>query len=141
MVKESYEKGKWMRFVLDETVNSNFPIGLNFAGNYSIFVNRKCIYIGQSENIKKRLRTHIQMARYSNTWKTSWGYFLRIEIAVRKEKFKFERVMIESRLIYKIKPLFNQLLKGQKIRKNKKSYQEKLKNFQLNELYLRRINR
>ena len=139
MAKESYKKGKWVRFILDETVNSNFPINLDFAGNYVIFVNRKCIYIGQSENIKKRLKDHIQIARYSNTWKTSWGYFLKIEIAVRKEKIKFERIMIESRLIYKIKPLFNQLLKGQKIRKNKKLYKEKLKNFQLNEFYLRRM--
>jgi len=141
MTKESYKKGKWLRFILDETVESNFPTKLNFAGNYAIFVKRKCIYIGQSENIKKRLKTHIQMARYSNTWKTSWGYFPKIEIAIRKERFRFERIMVEARLIYKIKPLFNQLLKGQGIRKNRKSYQETLKAFQLNELYLRRINR
>lgn len=101
--------GRWNKFELTKAVDSDFPEGLRFAGNYIIFLPCGLFYIGESNNILKRLRTHIQMARYGNQWKTPWGYFTEIKISVRKEKLNFERMMIESRLIDRLKPTLNKV--------------------------------
>jgi len=104
-------RGHWFKFKLDEGIESNFPNGLNFSGTYIIFDGRNCLYVGQSKNIKSRLKNHIQLARYSHKWKTPWGNYFRLTIGVRKERFGFERLAIEKRLIEKFNPFFNQLLK------------------------------
>ena len=52
------------------------------------------------------------MARFTSTWKTPWGYYPRILIAVRRERFRYERLAVEKRLIEKFRPKYNVLLKN-----------------------------
>jgi len=104
---EKFKKGKWYRFHLDEKWNSYFPNDLNFPGNYIIFFPDGNTYIGESKKILKRLKEHISMARYSNTWKTRWGYYTNLIFVIRKEKIIYERKMIECRFINKLKPTLN----------------------------------
>jgi len=106
------KRGKWYLFSLDESHDSNFPGNINFPGTYIIFVKGECLYVGQSMNILKRLKDHIRMARYTNTWKTPWGYYSKILFAIRRERFRYERLAIEKRFIEKFKPKHNVLLKS-----------------------------
>ena len=99
--------GKWFRYEMNDALESNLPKGVAFAGTYAIFANKKCLYVGQSQNIEQRLKGHITMARYSNTWITKWGQFHNLNIAIRHEGFRFERVLIEARLIFRLKPVGN----------------------------------
>ena len=124
---ESYKDikpGKWRRFELTEDLDSDLPGGLKFAGNYAAFFNRKCLYVGQSNNLKRRLKSHIRLFMFSSNWQTSWGTYTRIIIAIRKEKFRFERMTIEARLIHRLNPIFNGLSVGQVISKRKELYLE-----------------
>jgi len=97
----------WNRLRLGEEYNSDIPANINFAGNYILFFPNKTFYVGESGNITKRLKTHIQMGIYTNQWITRWGTFSNITIAFRKEKEKFERLMIEARFIERLKPQLN----------------------------------
>jgi excinuclease UvrABC nuclease subunit len=105
--------GKWFRYEMNDAVDSRLPSGVNFPGTYAIFADKKCLYIGQSQNIEQRLKSHITMARYSNTWWTKWGQFHKVNIAIRRERFRLERVLIEARLIFRLNPIGNILLKNQ----------------------------
>lgn len=110
-----YKPGKWYRFELNEKLDSDFPCGINFSGNYVIFTGKTCLYVGQSNNVLKRLKSHIQIARYSNWWKTRWGQYIRLTIAIRKERCLFERMMVEARFINRLNPLCNIFREGQQI--------------------------
>lgn len=103
---------KWNRMNLSIF---DIPRWANFAGTYAIFSQKKCIYVGQSNNIFLRLNRHLRIASYSSGWfikrKKDEYYLLDVEIAIKKEKIKYERLMIEKRLIVKLKPIFNLRLK------------------------------
>ena len=107
-----YQSGKWYRFKLTEELDSDFPEGIDFAGTYIIFSNGKCLYIGQSKDLKTRLKTHIKLSLFSSLWQTPWGYIQQVEIAIRKERYRYERLAIEAKFIDRLKPMFNGLPPG-----------------------------
>jgi len=110
--KWQYQSGRWYRFLLGQDPINDFPPHINFPGTYAVFIGNECFYIGQSVDILKRLKNHIRMARFTSTWKTPWGYYPRILIAVRRERFRYERLAVEKRLIEKFRPKYNVLLKN-----------------------------
>lgn len=119
-----YKSGKWYRIKIDESLNSDIPQNIKFAGIYIIVYGKKCIYIGQSKNIYKRLKTHIRLTAFSSNWKTPWGVYPKLDIAIRKEKYNFERMMIEAKFIDRLQPIFNGLSAGQVYSTGKKIYHE-----------------
>ena len=112
-------RGAWKRFALDEEIMSDFPRGMNFPGTYVIANNKKPIYIGQSNNIRRRLKTHIRLSYFQSNWCTPWGSYKSLVIAIRRERFRYERLAIEKRLIVKFNPPFNNLLTGKKFNNEK----------------------
>lgn len=89
-------------------INSDVPVWLkNVSGNYIVFIDGNCLYIGESKNLQERLKSHFQISEYSNWWKTKWGRFRKAIVVVRKEKKQFERLMIEAQMIKRLKPQKN----------------------------------
>jgi len=83
------------------------PSDFDFPGNYAVFHGKRLIYIGESVNVNRRLRSHIRMAHFTDWWHSTWGYLRRLTIAVRPERVPFERMMVESRLIARLHPIYN----------------------------------
>ena len=104
------KRGVWYRFLLDGAVESKIPKGLEYPGTYVIANLGTPLYVGQSGNIKRRLRAHIRQSHFQHRWLTPWGSFMELLIAVRRERFGFERLAVEKRLIVKFNPPFNNLL-------------------------------
>jgi excinuclease UvrABC nuclease subunit len=101
--------GKWYRFTLSEGVSDRIPDNLIVPGTYAIFDNHgHLLYIGQSGNLRARLMSHIQPARYSSHWVTRFGRFKTLTVAVRQERFKWERLANEKRMIQRLSPPCNQ---------------------------------
>ena len=107
MADYQYQKGKWYRFVLVVQGKNRIPRDIKFPGNYAIFSDVECIYVGESSDLHKRLHQHITFGHLPRAWNTKWGVFEALVIAVRKERYKFERLTYEARLIYKIRPAYN----------------------------------
>lgn len=113
---KSFIPGRWIRIIAISDIKSyerffsRFFItkrkhnleDIKFPGIYSFFSGKKCIYIGESTNIGRRLRNHL--TKYVDG---EWNGYKNIIIAVRRDKKKFESRMLEARLIYKIKPELN----------------------------------
>lgn len=114
--------GKWVRInFTKQKSNHDLPLNLEFPGTYAIYhgtpFNSKyhSLYVGQSINVRNRLKSHL-----SFDWKTR-KYFVKIngsnnkinktstwfKIAVRKEKRRHERLMVEERVIDMLKPEWN----------------------------------
>jgi hypothetical protein len=106
--------GIWYRIIFDNGCHSFYRDYFNGfgAGNYAFFLDGQCVYVGQTADIKARMRSHIKMMRYQHSWQTTWGQFHVFTVAARKEKYRFERLMLEARLIHRIRPVFNKYLKG-----------------------------
>jgi len=106
--------GKWYRIIFDGSPHSFYHAyfyGLK-AGNYAFFLNGKCVYVGQAKNLQARMRAHIRMMRYVHKWQTTWGQWFAFVVAIRQERYRYERFTLEARLIHRIKPLFNKQMKG-----------------------------
>jgi len=100
---------RWLRLRFDEGPDYALDWLSGFPGNYIVFLPDNQMYIGESSNVRKRLKGHVRMARYSNTWNTTWGSFGILEVAVRKEQFPFERMAVEAWLIARLKPNLNKI--------------------------------
>lgn len=98
--------GKWSNIVIKDRTfriknrkHNNyyyFLDELDIAGVYVIFYNfyndKKDFYVGTSSNLGRRLRI----------------YGLKDKVVkIRKDKFKYERLTLEARLIYKLNPKRN----------------------------------
>lgn len=93
--------GRWSRFIYKDTLG-----GLNFSGVYSLFNNKKLIYIGSANNLRHRLAMH----RIGDKCTSKIGRDIfkpGLVIAVRPNKIRFEHLMIEARLINRLNPSFN----------------------------------
>jgi len=104
---------KWNRIDL---TRYDIPKWSNFPGTYILFENKKCIYIGQSSNIFARINRHLRLSWYSTCcwWlrrKEGEEHLRNIFLIIKKEKKEYERLMIEKRLIVRLKPKFNIKLK------------------------------
>ena len=110
----TFHKGHWYQIELTDKWYSEIPLNMKFAVTYIIFTkNReKCLYIGQTSNLTKRLKTHIRLINFQNNWLTKWGSFAFLNIAFRIERYKYERLAIEAKFIDRLNPLFNKLPPG-----------------------------
>jgi len=114
---KNFVPGKWVRFIITYKPKIYLELfkkllfrklfkftKLNFSGVYAIFSGKKCLYIGESKNIGNRLKSHLNKYLITGEF---WGY-KNINLKVRKDKRRFERKMLEARLIEKIKPEINE---------------------------------
>lgn len=102
----NFPKGKWITIPNEWLILLDFPKNLEFPGVYVFFQNKKdCFYVGSSNNIRSRILEHI-VNEYVNNPIAKFSK-LRLQIKVRKDKYRFEYLTLEARLIYKINPRLN----------------------------------
>lgn len=113
-------KGKWFEYkIMPNDLYIPYE-WMGISGNYVIILpqeNQKiCLYVGISENLYERSRRH-WILNNNHGWKiieTEWGDKTPcLIVKVRREKYLFERLMLECRQIYKLKPIHNGDLKIQ----------------------------
>jgi len=93
-------RGKWYKVKLDfwgELISSKRKI----EGNYAIFINRKLRYMGESQDLIRRLNQHIQNMYIYLSSKT------KVILKFRRIKIEEDRKEIERKLILRIKPIGN----------------------------------
>lgn len=96
--------------IYDPTEPTRIP---DEPGCYVIYMDGVLVYIGQSVNVRSRIRSHrIQYHRYVNDIRTPWG-----DCRACCAKIKFSRkygdwAMWELRLIRRIQPLCNHIGTG-----------------------------
>lgn len=79
-------------------------------GCYAVYCDGELVYIGQSLNVRQRVRAHgIDYARYSNWFTTPWGGFRYVVVKVRSSQRRGDWLMHEYRLIDRLCPRFNRL--------------------------------
>ena len=106
-LKRYFPKNKWIEIPLNL-----YPWDfLNASGVYVIFSYRnKSIYIGSSINIGQRLLSHIDInGKFRETEKVS-------KIKIKLIDFTYGLCGLERKLIFKIKPKYNQQFKNKKSR-------------------------
>lgn len=132
LFSRNFPAGKWSNFTLEKESNeSSFSkslrrenkfLNLKIPGVYAFKVNKKIVYIGQTQNIQIRLETHFSLDSFSKKHPTFKKHhpllspvlfrnylqrLKKITIVVRPDKERSERLMIEERMIRRIKPRFN----------------------------------
>lgn len=76
-------------------------------GCYAIYCDGQLIYIGQSANVLKRINSYKINYGYSNTIYTPWGCCSDLYVKVRKSKRRGDWLMVEYRMIARLRPKFN----------------------------------
>lgn len=89
-------KGGWHVFNVDYR-NQKVLEKIKISGNYTIFIDGKLRYIGESNNLARRLNQHI------STLRNFLPEHLSVEIKIRPER-KSERYRVEHNLILKLRP-------------------------------------
>jgi|SRR5579872_6530491 len=81
----------------------------DLPGCYAIFGDGELVYIGSSENIRSRVCVshRIEVAHYSDSVRTPWGYFTSLVVKYRLSKKTGDWLMIEYRLIRRLRPRGN----------------------------------
>lgn len=86
---------------------------------YCIYINDDLVYIGSTNDLRNRFSGHSFRHGYAKNYHTPWcDYNLPIKIMIKyKPSLKYgDWLMIEARLIRKIRPVFNKKLKGRALR-------------------------
>jgi len=111
-----FTKGKWHTFPTEtfnniEKLRKNIKEILCFSGIY-VFLSvsacgkvTNCLYIGSSNNMGKRLNIHSGYMGLLHSFSRHEKTFLKLKI--RKDKARFERLSLEARLIFRLKPKYN----------------------------------
>jgi excinuclease UvrABC nuclease subunit len=103
----------WLAFDWINT-SREFP---EAPGVYVIFGDDRLLYIGQSANVYLRILQHRIHFTYSNYGAiTPWGTFKSLIVKVRASRCRGDWLMVEHRLIHRLKPEMN-CLGGPKPRK------------------------
>lgn len=102
---------QWKSIVLNDSADGPDTGDLpSVAGVYVLFRSRRrAWYVGQSGNIRKRIRQYVRQSCIAMTWVTPWGYFRKLTIKFRPETHTWERLGAERRLIERLKPQANLL--------------------------------
>ena len=103
--------GRWRRFSFLHQWTSEIPKQWEVPGNY-IFISAysEIMYIGQSKNLRQRLSCHIKCVdgEYLTPYcRPIRGKGNRFVLALRREKSRYERLVVERLLIDRLKPEFN----------------------------------
>lgn len=86
---------------------------------YCIYINGDLVYIGSTSDLRNRFSGHAFGHGYAKNFHAPWcDYDLPVEIILKyKPSSKYgDWLMIEARLIRKIRPVFNKKLKGRALR-------------------------
>lgn len=77
-------------------------------GCYAVYLNGDLVYVGQSMNVRRRLRekNRFMPSRYSANFETPWGMG-RLKIKVRSSVKYGDWAMVELRLLRRLKPRGN----------------------------------
>lgn len=81
-------------------------------GCYVIYVGGLVQYVGQSENLRARLKSHLTHVKGSYLTETPWGTLPNVIVKIRRDLRYGERLMREARLIRKIQPPMNARIGG-----------------------------
>jgi len=101
MVKGA-KNSKWRKYDSLER-----PCIKEFAGVYAIYINRRLVYIGSSQNVAQRVHFHAMELYNGRPCKEEWPKVETISFKIKySEKFG-DWLMLEARLIKRIKPLMN----------------------------------
>jgi hypothetical protein len=81
----------------------------NCAACYAIYCDGELVYIGQTIELRKRIFTShgIGWSMFSNWTITPWGRFRKFKIKYRPSVKQGDWLMVEQRLIHRLKPRFN----------------------------------
>lgn len=95
----------WIKYDLSSPDGfANLP---NVPGCYVIYLDNELVYIGQSFNVRGRLLVHIDFGM-TNSWPyTKWGSAKVITVKVKFSKKFGDWLMVEARLLAKLKPRGN----------------------------------
>jgi len=126
----NFPKGKWVQLPYEWIRDINFPKELWFSGVYVFLDNlnkKKIYYIGSSKCVQNRIVEHIikkiipaeKNNKEENWWENVTSKCFTIK--VRKDKYRFEYLTLEARLIYKLNPTHN------KAHRNTKKIKEEIK--------------
>jgi len=114
--KVIFNMGYWKNF---SSVNGSYLDGMPSSPGvyviYSIdqFGFKTLVYIGSSNNIRKRIQSHdMDPITYSHNLWTPWGIFKDILIKVRSSEKYGDWLFYEARLIKKLRPPKNRNLNG-----------------------------
>jgi excinuclease UvrABC nuclease subunit len=81
------------------------------AGNYAIFFDDKLVYIGQSTNLSNRINSYAFKLGPDSTQACRISFHVyhakKISVKIRKCRYLGEWLMVEYRLIYRLRPKFN----------------------------------
>lgn len=79
------------------------------GGVYAVFAGRKLLYVGETENLHKRIVWGhcIRCTGYSGWITTPWGEFQHVSVRFRVSRKYGEWAMAERRLIRRLQPQFN----------------------------------
>lgn len=110
----NFPKGKWIELLSNQVTEIKFPVELEFSGVYIFYRENIVLYIGSSGNIRSRIITHL----YAHQ-KTLAGID-NLRIKVRKNKFKFEHLTLEAKLIYRLRPMNNKKIPNGHTKKEQK---------------------
>jgi len=80
-------------------------------GVYVVYEANRPVYVGSSLNVRHRIRSHKIRLAYSRGHFGPWGYFRRMRIKVKYSCRMGDWAMTEVRLIHRLRPQFNVLLK------------------------------
>lgn len=77
------------------------------GGVYVIYINDRIAYIGQTGNLRARIRSHQFRPTYGNSMHTPWGYFDVVYGKIKISKRFGDWAMDELRLIRRLQPPIN----------------------------------
>lgn len=111
----NFPEGKWTRYNAVVIITTNFDEDDNhclktldeFPGVYTIWNtdSKECLYIGSSKNVRNRVITHLMTKKELKKYKNMY-------VKVRKDKYRYEHLTLEARLIYKLQPKYNKAIRG-----------------------------
>lgn len=91
-------------FVRDAWLAGNIPA---VPGCYCLYVNGRVVYVGQTDNLYRRIPHHLRIRGYSNWITTPWGQFPDVLVKCKRVDKPASRYRLEAKLIARLGPKFN----------------------------------
>jgi hypothetical protein len=110
-----HKPGRWAAYDLMDG-RTRLP---RFAGAYALYIDGRLVYVGQSCDIANRFSEHAIRLGYAKNIHTPWGTFpdtTAIVLKVKRSRVLGDWAMWEIRLIRRLRPQFNDRLRGRKLK-------------------------
>ncbi|MCA3064722.1 GIY-YIG nuclease family protein [Aquidulcibacter sp.] len=108
------------RWHLFELLTMDSPLLPTCAGVYVVYFDDELVYVGSSNNVRKRLHEHKFKYGYANNFRSSWGVATestRVFVKVKPSSRVGQWAMDEIRLINRLRPKGNTIFSAVKIKK------------------------